>query len=86
MHPLGLRNALLWLIFPLLYFAYSLIRGAIVDWYPYPFMDPRLHGYGHVALNCLVIAVGFAVLSIAIAYSTRIVNRSEPAARARSAS
>ncbi len=38
-----------WLIgqtVPLLYLAYVLIRGAIVGWYPYPFLDPELGGYG----------------------------------------
>lgn len=82
-HRLGLRNALWWLIFPGLYLVYSLIRGPIVDWYPYPFLDPREHGYAQVALFGLGVAVVFAVMSIAIAYSTRIVNRSEPAQTAR---
>ncbi|MGA8046237.1 MAG: Pr6Pr family membrane protein, partial [Dermatophilaceae bacterium] len=37
---LSFRASLLWLIYPLAYAGYSLIRGAIVDWYPYPFLDP----------------------------------------------
>ena len=27
--------------FPVVWTVYTMIRGAIVDWYPYPFLDPR---------------------------------------------
>ena len=37
---LAFRQCLWWMIYPLLYLVYSLIRGPIVDWYPYPFLDP----------------------------------------------
>ena len=48
--------------FPLLYLAYVLIRGAVVDWYPYPFLNPaRVGGYGGVALHALGIAALFVV-------------------------
>jgi len=77
-HRLGLRNALWWLGFPLIWTAYTLIRGAIVDWYPYPFLDHRLHNYGVVALYVLGIAVAFFVVAAVLAYSTRVLNRSEP--------
>jgi hypothetical protein len=60
--------ALAWLAFPLLYLAYSLSRGAAVDWYPYPFLDPRHPGgYGRVALYCVVLAVLMALLALVIA-------------------
>ncbi|MCL2556506.1 MAG: Pr6Pr family membrane protein [Firmicutes bacterium] len=36
-----LRHVTFWLIFPLLYFAFSLIRGFIIDWFAYPFFDPN---------------------------------------------
>jgi hypothetical protein len=77
-HRLGLRNALWWLVFPLVWTAYTLIRGAIVDWFPYPFLDHRLHSIGFVALYVVGIAVAFFVVSTALAYSTRVLNRSEP--------
>ncbi|MGR5862865.1 Pr6Pr family membrane protein [Bacillus pacificus] len=32
--------------FPFFYVLYSLIRGPIVNWYPHPFLDPRISGYG----------------------------------------
>src|SRR5262245_61496379 len=44
-HRLGIRIALAWLAYPFAWFAYTLIRGAAVDWYPYPFVDVSRHGY-----------------------------------------
>ena len=55
------KASLLWLLFPIIYVAYSLIRGALVGWYPYPFLDPGAKGYGAVAftvLGLLVLALG----------------------------
>lgn len=52
-------NALwVWLVFPTLYLVYSLVRGPIVEWYPYPFLDPaESGGYGGVALWSGVVLV-----------------------------
>jgi hypothetical protein len=61
------RAALAWLAFPLVYLAYSLSRGAVVDWYPYPFLDPRHPGgYGRVAAFAVVLAVVMALLALAV--------------------
>ncbi|HLL79971.1 MAG TPA: Pr6Pr family membrane protein [Ktedonobacteraceae bacterium] len=52
------------LIFPFIYIVYTLIRGAIVGFYPYPFLNPaKVGGYGGVALYCLAILVLFILLS-----------------------
>lgn len=56
-----------WLIFPLLYGVYSLIRGPIVDWYPYPFIDPRQQGYLSMGIGLVVLTLVFAVLAVAMA-------------------
>ena len=45
-----------WLIFPIVYVVYSLVRGPIADWYPYPFLDPNLDGgAGKVAIMVVVL-------------------------------
>ena len=55
---------LLWQVFPLLYLIYVLVRGAIVGWYPYPFLDPaKVNGYGNVALYALGIMATFLLVS-----------------------
>ncbi len=59
-HQLTIRQALVWMIFPLAYCIYSLIRGPIADWYPYPFLNPdSAGGYGGVIAYSLGIAVLF---------------------------
>ena len=61
------RAALVWLAIPAAYCAYSLIRGAIVGWYPYFFIDvTEPGGYGRVAVNALALALGFAVLAMVV--------------------
>ena len=56
------KKALLWLSFPLAYLVYSLVRGPIVDWYPYPFLNPANGGYGRIAITSFVILVVGVVL------------------------
>src|SRR5580692_464566 len=41
----GLRAVAWSLMFPVLWLAYTLVRGAIWKWYPYPFLDVTTHGY-----------------------------------------
>jgi hypothetical protein len=44
---------LIWLIFPILYFLYILLRGAISNAYPYPFLDVGKLGYDQAIVNAL---------------------------------
>lgn len=61
---LGASQLLLWQVFPLLYLAYVLIRGSIVGWYPYPFLDPdKVGGFGGVGVYILGIFVVFFAVS-----------------------
>jgi len=77
--PIAYRTAAIWLAYPLAYLFYSLIRGAIVDWYPYPFMDPGTHGYLSIVITSVVIAVILAGVAWLIAgvpqWRTRFVRR-----------
>lgn len=66
--PERTTRAWIWLSFPLAYVTYTLIRGPIVDWYPYPFLDPRPHGYGEVLLSGVFVAVIIAVLAYAVSW------------------
>jgi hypothetical protein len=58
-----------WLALPLAYLVYSLVRGPIVNWYPYPFLDPRQQGYGGVLVNCLFVTAVFVVLAFAVSWA-----------------
>ncbi|WP_395293476.1 Pr6Pr family membrane protein [Kitasatospora hibisci] len=59
-----------WLAFPLLYLGFTLIRGAVTDWYPYAFLDPALpRGYERVAGACFLTTCGFALVGAALVWS-----------------
>lgn len=62
------RTVLLSLVFPVLWIIYTLIRGAITHWYPYPFTDADALGYGRVALNGAIVIVLLGAVSGAFAY------------------
>lgn len=59
------------LAFPVLWSAYTLIRGAVVHWYPYPFIDADVLGYGKVAFNAVLVVLLLAAVSAAFAYGDR---------------
>ena len=65
---LGRRDALGWLIYPLIWLAYTLVRGAAVSWYPYPFLDPAHGGYGQVAVTSVAILVAGALVCLFYAW------------------
>ena len=51
------------LLFPFLWFGYTLVRGAITPWYPYPFVDGHIHGYPRVLLNALLVTLVLGAVS-----------------------
>lgn len=55
-----------WLIYPLVYFLFILIRGAISGFYPYPFIDVTELGWNRVLLNTAGITVAFVITSLII--------------------
>ena len=57
-----LRQGLLWLSFPLVWIIYTLIRGSIVNLYPYPFLNPAHGGYASVAVYSVGILVAMLVV------------------------
>jgi len=62
-----------WILYPLAYLIYTLIRGTIVHAYPYPFIDVNSFGYTQVLLNCLAVAAVFFILfTIFIALGNRL--------------
>ena len=66
-HRTGPRLVILAVIFPLCYLAFTLIRGPLVDFYPYPFLDVRTHGYGRVLVNSVIVGVLFLGLGAGVA-------------------
>ncbi len=88
------RPALPWrslpvmIVYPVAWLTYTLIRGALIDYYPYPFLDPATAGWGSV-FAYIVGLTGFIVLIgvLAIAYTRwRAPTRSTPGSMAAAAS
>lgn len=68
-------GALLW---PLLWGAFTLARGSVTGWWPYPFIDVDELGWGQVLLNLVAVAVlfglcgfGFVAADVALARRSR---------------
>jgi hypothetical protein len=58
-----------WLIFPLIYLIYSLVRGPQAHFYPYPFLNPsHKGGYPRVALFSVSILIVFILTSYLAIY------------------
>jgi hypothetical protein len=58
---------------PVFWLVYTLVRGAFVNWYPYPFVDVDAHGYGIVLVNCVgVSALMFGLAWIAVRLDNRL--------------
>lgn len=55
-----------WQVYPVIYTAYTLIKGAITDFYPYPFLDVATLGYGGVAIQLAGLIVFFTLTSLAL--------------------
>lgn len=53
---------LLALLWPLLWFGYTLVHGELSGWYPYPFVDVATHGYGRVLANALLVTAVLGVV------------------------
>ena len=51
--------------YPLAWIAYTFVRGAIVDWYPYPFIDVSEIGLASALVRTGVVAVIFLALAFA---------------------
>jgi hypothetical protein len=59
------------LIWPALWFGYTLVHGAVGDWYPYPFVSVTDHGHGRVLLNALAVTAVLGTVATAFAFGDR---------------
>ena len=65
-HRLPRWTVLAWLSYPVAWFGYTLVRGEVVDWYPYPFVDVSRIGYDGVLGRSVVLVIGFAAAGAAL--------------------
>lgn len=60
---ISFKESFVWIIFLLIYLAYALVRGITVSWYPYPFLNPSIVGYGGLLNYVLIVAVCSFILA-----------------------
>lgn len=60
------RHAWLWALYPVVYFAYAMLRGHSIGVYQYPFIDVAKLGYAQVLVNSAGILAGFLGLSVLV--------------------
>jgi hypothetical protein len=69
-----------WLLYPLGYLVYALVRGAIDHWYPYPFIDVGMLGYRRVLINAAGVALIFAIVASLLLALAKLQRRSKRSA------
>ncbi|WP_309116076.1 Pr6Pr family membrane protein [Saccharothrix sp.] len=64
-------------VLPLAWLAFTLVRGAVIDWYPYAFVNVTELGYGRVLVNCTAVAVLFLGLAAGALWLDRLMSRKQ---------
>lgn len=60
-------------VWPLAWLVVILAQAAVTGWYPYPFLDHDLHGWGHVLGVCVgILALFFVVFAVMREYDRRV--------------
>jgi hypothetical protein len=73
--PLALRDAAVWLVWPMAYLCYAIIRQSLTGFVPYPFLDLTAHQPMDVAWNVLAIVGLFVCVSAILLAMARISRR-----------
>ncbi|WP_293308398.1 Pr6Pr family membrane protein [Pedobacter sp. UBA5917] len=58
------KSAVIWLIYPLIYVIFTVIRGYFINRYPYPFINVVKLGYPTAITNAVIIIFIFWLLSL----------------------
>lgn len=69
------QQLLSWLIFPLIYLVYILIRGHFSHFYPYPFVDVDIIGLSAVLINSAGMLFGFILVSLLFIWTGKQISR-----------
>lgn len=64
-----------WLVYPLIYLGWTLLRGAFVAEYPYPFLDLAVKSAAQVATSVLMMVALFVVVGLLAIAADRLLPR-----------
>lgn len=69
------KDGIPWLLFPLVYLVYSMLRGAFTNWYSYPFLNAGELGYGKVSMNIIMMIMAFLAVGMVLIAVNRSMKR-----------
>ena len=64
-----------WLLWPMVYCVYAMIRGSVTGTWAYPFLNLDTLGSGRVALNIMGLVLGFSALCAGLILLARRLDR-----------
>lgn len=72
---LRLKHVALWTLYPVVYFAYVLLRGDVIGDYMYPFIDIGTIGYRAAFINAGGVLLGFVVIGLVVLGADKLMVR-----------
>jgi hypothetical protein len=66
-----------WLIFPVVYLVYAMLRGGIEGFYPYPFLNANELTFGKVFMNCAGLFFVFIITGLLFIWVSRLMSRGQ---------
>lgn len=66
--PIPYKDIFLWVLFPLIYVIYTMIRGSFIHQYPYPFLDIDKLGLHQVLTNMLMVTAAYFVIGLLLIF------------------
>lgn len=72
---LRVRDVAAWLLFPLAYLGWTLVRGAWLGEYPYPFIDVAALGLGVAMRNASAVCLAFVLVGLLLPWIDRALGR-----------
>lgn len=72
---LRLKHVGLWMLYPIIYFGYVLLRGDVIGDYMYPFIDVGTIGYARAFANAAGVLAGFVVICLMVVGADRLMSR-----------
>lgn len=63
---ISFKQAPVWMLYPLIYLGYVIIRGSLSNFYPYFFIDVSKLGYAKAFTNALYVTAAFFIIALAL--------------------
>ncbi|MCU0752328.1 MAG: Pr6Pr family membrane protein [Akkermansiaceae bacterium] len=70
--PLPWTHPPRWCSYPFIYLGYAMVRGEIIQSYPYPFIDVKVIGYPQAILNAFTLIFGYLLLGFFVLWISRL--------------